>query len=407
MKGEPAAEIFPGESNRKLPLFLLVGLGESAFYGQLITFTPLYLPQLGVSADKIAYFCGLIGSVTMFTVFPALQKWGYLTEQLTRKQIVVRSLLLDAAVAAMAMIAGNVWIFLFGRAISILSMSSNGLLQQFMESSWLPQRSKPSIQWMALVTQFGIFLGPFIGGIIIDRIGFRFLAGINLILLLTIALAFSRSIEGLLEGKLEQSVFSLVKSSLASVIVSPRLSFLYLTLTLLVASWMLVFTYLPISIFNLSSTSHPGSVVGVVLGLGGAAGILLSYVLARPTKRMGEWKALVLIISAGSLGAFLAAEAKTYTQLFLLWMAINGLAVTGFSLLYNRIVSSSENLDVKQVLSLAVLPVSGGMILGPVIGTFITGQGTGLIFMAAMWVNLLALVSILLASRCPIPTEGK
>ncbi len=76
MRGNPAFEKHPGNKKGALAIFLAAGLVESAFFGQLIAFTPLHLPELGVAPGEAGYFTGLIASVTMFIVIPCPAKMG-------------------------------------------------------------------------------------------------------------------------------------------------------------------------------------------------------------------------------------------------------------------------------------------------------------------------------------------
>ncbi len=77
----------------------------------------------------------------------------------------------------------------------------------------------------------------------------------------------------------------------------------------------------------------------------------------------------------------------------------------GFALLYRVIVRSAARLNVALVLSLAILPVNGGMILGPVIGSFLAVPAIRDVYPAAMVLNLIALAVLILASR--LRTPGK
>jgi len=406
MRVNPAFDIQPGNTKGSLWIFLAAGLVESAFFGQLIAFTPLYLPELGVDPGKAGYFTGLIASVTMFIVIPALQKWGQLADQLTRKQVIVQSFLLNAAVAGAAILAGNVWIFLFGRAITLLAMDTNGLILNFLEKSQ-PGQPRSAITLMAFAPQLGVFLGPLAAGFFLDRLGFRSIIAFNLVLLLLISFLLHTRIQSINVVEEQKPVMGILRNSLGMVIRSPRLSLLYLALTLLVAAWILVFAYLPLSVTSLTPEIGAGGAVGLVLGLGGAAGILVSSALTHLGRRSSEWGVLVFVVLCGSLLSILPAEAGNFSQLILLWMLISGCASAGFTLLYRVIASSAARLNVALVLSLAILPVNGGMILGPVIGSFLAVPVIRGVYPAAMVLNLIALAVLILATRLPIPGENQ
>jgi MFS family permease len=151
----------------------------------------------------------------------------------------------------------------------------------------------------------------------------------------------------------------------------------------------------------------PGGAVGLVLGLGGAAGILVSLILIHLGERSGRWGVLAFVVACGALLSFLPAEAGDISQLIILWMLISGCASAGFALLYRVVVRSAARLSVGLVLSLAILPVNGGMVLGPVIGSILALPEIRGVYPAASALNLLALGVLILASRLPEPGKSE
>ena len=113
-----------------------------------------------------------------------------------------------------------------------------------------------------------------------------------------------------------------------------------------------------------------------------------------PGKRKGE--------QAIFLGADLV-ESAFFGQLILLWMLISGCASAGFNLLNRVVVHSADRLNVSLVLSLSILPVNGGMILGPLISSFLAVPDIRGVYPAAIALNLIALADLILASRLPMP----
>lgn len=401
MMGTAAAEGAGRLGRVQLAIFWLASLVESAFYGQLIAFSPLYLPKLGVAPQESGYFCGLIASVTMFTVFPALQGWGYLSDQLTRRRVILRSYLLYAAVAAMALLAGNVWLFLISRAISLVSISPNGLFLNYLDRKGFARHSRPVYSLLALTPQLGLFLGPLAGGFLLERLGFRGVASLNLALLLAVTWAFYSRVKVMDEAP-KQAALALLVSSLKTVLRSPRLCLQYLALTVLVAGWMLSLAYLPLLVSELTPAAPPGSAVGLALGLGGLAGVALSLPLIGLGKRLGTSTLLALAIAGEAGAAWLISRAGDLQHLALLWALLNGLAIAGFALLFQELQRSAEGLDARLVLSLAILPVNGGMILGPVTGSFLARPESAAVYPAAGALVALGLVSLLVASLLPV-----
>ena len=70
-------------------LFLFTGLAESLGFGHFQAFTPLYLHQLGVPANAITAWTGVLGIIGSVIGLPLLPLWGALAERYGRKPIIV------------------------------------------------------------------------------------------------------------------------------------------------------------------------------------------------------------------------------------------------------------------------------------------------------------------------------
>ena len=65
-----------------LALFTLASFIETIFWGQMSSFTPLYLPHLGVPAGQVAAWTGIIAAVASALGLPFLPFWGALADRL-------------------------------------------------------------------------------------------------------------------------------------------------------------------------------------------------------------------------------------------------------------------------------------------------------------------------------------
>jgi MFS family permease len=55
------------------------------------TFTPLFLPELGVAAANVPLWTGIAASVPAAVGLPFLQFWGALADRYSRQPIIARS----------------------------------------------------------------------------------------------------------------------------------------------------------------------------------------------------------------------------------------------------------------------------------------------------------------------------
>src|SRR3989337_2305069 len=102
---------------RLLGLFSAAGVIETIFWGQMNAFTPLYLPQLGVPPADVPAWTGAIVSLSNVIGIPFLPFWGALADRYGRQPLIVRSFVAHMIAGVVALLAGNIWVFVLGRAV--------------------------------------------------------------------------------------------------------------------------------------------------------------------------------------------------------------------------------------------------------------------------------------------------
>src|SRR5512135_2116738 len=174
-----------------LGLFTFGSFIETIFYGQLTAFTPLYLPRLGIRPVDVALWTGLISSMAGLLGLPFLPFWGALADRYARKPVIIRSFIVELVAGLVALMAGNIWIFILGRAITSLSLGNSGLMMTTLAERAPANRQGLAFSIMNSASPIGAFLGPLVGGPIVDRLGFPALMGIDAGLLLLVVLALT------------------------------------------------------------------------------------------------------------------------------------------------------------------------------------------------------------------------
>src|ERR1700752_3538184 len=107
-----------------LILFSVAAFIETAFFGHIASFTPLYLPRLGVAPDKIDDWTGgLMSFVNLFGIL-FLPFWGALADRYSRKPVIVRSFAAHIVATGFMLVSGNIWMFVVGRAVMNLSLGN-------------------------------------------------------------------------------------------------------------------------------------------------------------------------------------------------------------------------------------------------------------------------------------------
>src|SRR5271157_1032750 len=171
-----------------LVLFTFASLIETIFYGQFNAFTPLYLPKLGIEPADVARWTGIIAAATGLIGLPFLPFWGALADRFSRKPVVLRSFAVEALSGFIACLAGNIWVFMIGRTLTSMALGNTGLMMTTLSERAPANRQGLAFSIMNTASPVGIFIGPLIGGPIVDHWGFQTLLGIDGALLALVVL---------------------------------------------------------------------------------------------------------------------------------------------------------------------------------------------------------------------------
>lgn len=163
------------ESWRK-NLYILCGtqfLGMMAM-NLVVPFLPFYLRELGVTdADELARWSGLVFAGPFMTAFIATPFWGALGDKYGKKLMVIRALFgLALSQLLIGFSQDVIQIFLF----RILQGALSGFIAStlaLVSASTPRERMGYALGMLQSSTAAGTVIGPFIGGILADVIGYR------------------------------------------------------------------------------------------------------------------------------------------------------------------------------------------------------------------------------------------
>jgi MFS family permease len=187
-----AASLRAGSSWRYLlTLYTVACLIEAMFLGQMGAFTPLYLPRLGIAPQDVAGWTGAIVSISSLVGLPFLPFWGALADRYARQPVLVRAFVMHLVAGIIALLATNIWLFLLARAVMSLSMGITGLMLTTLSERVPPSRTGLAFSILNSATPVGAFLGPLLGGRVVDLWGFPTLLAIDSVLMLGVVLALT------------------------------------------------------------------------------------------------------------------------------------------------------------------------------------------------------------------------
>jgi len=386
-----------------LALFTVASLVETIFYSQMLAFTPLYLPRLGVTGEaRILLAVGWITAASNGIGLPFLPFWGALADRFSRKPVIIRSFGVIALSALLASLAPGLALFFAARAITGFALGNSGLMMTTLSERVPPQRMGFAFSLMNSAAPIGAFLGPLAGGWIMDAIGFKQLMLFDFAILLVVIGALALGYKDSYRGSEQEPLLKMAWESVRIVGRSKRLRTLFLALLFLFGSWMLAFTYIPLVITELYRGSDPGTAVGLVIGASGLTTLVLAPLLGSLADRIGGWRVLFAGAALAAVLWPLPALTRQLLPFAILWAVLNGVVSSVFALSFSVLSASAEERVRGRVMSFAYLPVNFGFMIGPAIGTLITRRSLFGIFPAAAAMTGVGLIILVRAYRHPV-----
>lgn len=367
-----------------LGLFTLASLMETVFYSQMLAFTPLYLPELGVTSEReILFLVGLISATSNAVGIPFLPFWGALADRFSRKPIIIRSFVVIFAAAILAYVANNVWVFFLARSITGFALGNSGLMMTTLSERLPKNRMGLGFSIMNSAAPIGAFLGPLTGGWIVDEYSFRTLLLLNAVSISIIIFALYFGYQETYRGEKREPILRMAWDSLGLIWRSHRLRLLFPALFLLFGGWMLAFTYIPLVITEIYTGGDPGTVIGIVIGASGLTTLFLAPILGALADRFGAWRVLLIGAALSTVLWPVPALISGLVPFAIVWSILNGVVSAVFAISFTVLSASAPEKVRGRVMSFAYMPVNIGFMIGPAIGTRIVQSNIFNIFPAA------------------------
>ena len=382
-----------------LMLFTAATLVLDIFGSQVSAFTPLYLPHLGIAPDDVKGWTGVIGAISSGIGLPFLPFWGALADRYSRQPLIVRTFVVHLIAGTLALLAGNIWVFVLARTVMSFALGSSGLMMTTLAERTPQRQMGLAFSILNGSGPLGTFLGPLIGGPIVDAWGFPALLALDTALMLGVILVLTFGYRDRFVSTNRGSIGRMAWESVTIIGRSPRLRTLFPALFLLFSGAVLVSVYLPLVVGALYHGPDLGTVIGLVLGAGGLTTLILSPLLGALADRLGHWRMLF----AGATVMLLLWPLPFFTRDLLVFTvlgrrsAASGSAVLSLSF---SVLSQSIDADVRgRVMIFAYLPVNLGGTVGPALGSVVTQGSIFAIFPTAAVLTALGIGALVLAYR--------
>lgn len=159
---------------RNLYILFVVQLLSTAGFSLVFPFLPLYVKEIGVSTGgSIEFWAGLVFSSQALTMMISAPIWGVVADRYGRKPMIVRASLGGAITIAAMGFVQNAEQLVILRVIQGLVTGTIAASNALVAGSTPKERSGESLGLLQMGTWVGIAIGPILGGIIGDHIGFR------------------------------------------------------------------------------------------------------------------------------------------------------------------------------------------------------------------------------------------
>jgi MFS family permease len=358
-----------------LAIFWVTSLIETAGMGQVFAFLPNYLSQMGVAgADRLA-FVGIFSSLIFIVGAPFVPLWGVWADKYSRKAVIIRSALVEAVVFSAIALSREPWQLALSLLLVGLQLGNTGVMLAALRDVTPRHRIGTAIGFFGSSTALGFALGPIVGGVIVDGLGF------SLSTVFAISAAASVATGGLVALTREVrpsvvpegGVIKLAYGAVRSVLTDTAVRRLFLIYFVAFLANQMSRPFVPVLIEGLVGTG-PGlaSSIGFVTGTAALIGALSSPIGGLAGDRFGFRSVLVIGLGGGALVLVLQPWLPSLPLLalaVLTFVAFNGIiGPMIFSLLATEVPDQRRS----ATLNLVYLPLYAAGIIGPATGALAT-----------------------------------
>ena len=279
---------------RNLTLLVVVQLLSTAGFSLVFPFLPLYFQQLGVaSSGPVEFWAGVVFSSQAVVMMIAAPIWGALADRYGRKLMIVRTTLGSALLLALMGFARNVEQLVLLRTLQGAVTGVIPATSALVAASTPREKTGMALGLLQMGRWLGVAVGPLIGGLIGDTLGFRASFWVTSGML---GLAGMGTLLGV------QEVFSPgeaarrppIWEAYRALVVAPGMSRLYTIVFFRELVRTLVFPFVSLFVAELhGSEAGAASLTGLLVGSTAITGALSAFGLGRLGDRRGHDRVLL------------------------------------------------------------------------------------------------------------------
>lgn len=325
---------------RTVTVMFLAQLLASLGFSTIFPFLPSFVEELGsVTGGSTVFWVAMVYSVQAVAMMIASPVWGAVADRYGRKPMVLRAMFVGSCTIGLMALATSPWHLLALRFVE------GGLTGTVTASTALVATTVPkerlgySLGLMQMAIFSGSSVGPLLGGVLGDTIGYRptfVLAGSLLFISGVLVLVL---VQENFERPAPRDEDASERVSMRALLVAPAMLAMILVLFGLRAASSAIQPIMPLYVEQLANrASGVASLAGITMGVMGLTSALASVLLGRAGDRFGTRPILLVSIVLSGLLYLPQAGVQSVGQLILL-QAVFGLAVGGALPTANAIVA--------------------------------------------------------------------
>jgi MFS family permease len=385
-------------------VFWTVSMVEGLGVSQIFAFVPIYLSEMGVPPGDRLAFVGLFSSLIFIVGAPLVPLWGVWADKYSRKAVIVRSALVEAVVFGLAAAAREPWQLALAMLLIGFQLGNTGVMLAGIRDVTPLARLGVTIAIFGASGPVGFAVGPALGGLIVDGLGWSISAVFAVSALLSIGTALlvtfgSKEVRPTVipEGPVLTLAFGAVKGVLADPVV--RRIFAIFGLAFLATQ--MTRPYIPVLVEGIVGIG-PGlaSSIALVAGTAALVGALISPLGGALGDRIGFRTVLIAALLGGAIALLIMPYAATIPTLaaaaVLLGMSTAAVSAMIFGLLATEIPPERRS----ATLNLVYLPLYLAGIIGPAAGGIVVStSGVSAAFLLGELVFVFGAVVIVVMGR--------
>ncbi len=143
-------------------------------FGFVIPFIPFFIQDLGVSDPvQLNYYVGLSSTLPAASMAIAAPIWGIVSDRYGRKMMILRAMFFATIILMLMGISQTVWQLLLLRVCQGIFTGTVTASMSFVSANTPENRMSYSLGLMTSSNFLGWSIGPFIGGILAEIVGYR------------------------------------------------------------------------------------------------------------------------------------------------------------------------------------------------------------------------------------------